>query len=155
MRRLVILPALFAFALSVSAPAKADTLGECLLKSQSAEDQLVLMKWFVAAISLNDNITPLTSVTSQQRDDIDQAMAKIFDRLLFSDCHAQAVTALSTKNPAVFKASFEAFGREAVQNLFKDPKVMAGVSRFGTFLDRDHLAALMAEAQKSKSGGTN
>ena len=59
-----------------------DALSECLVRSSTPDDQLVLTRWVFAAISKHQGVSDLASLSDAQFKAVNQAGGALFSRLL-------------------------------------------------------------------------
>jgi hypothetical protein len=134
--------------LTVQAGVYSDDLSRCIVRSSTADDRLMLMKWIFSAISLHPAVQPMTSVTPEQRDLLAQQAAALTSRLLTSDCRAETVAALKYESSA-FQGAFELLGRVAMSDLMTEPSVASGVGGASAYMAKDpKLQALVKQQQK-------
>lgn len=130
---------------NASAGVFADDFSRCLVKSSSTEDQSVLIQWIFAAITLNPSIKPLSSITAEQRDALNKKTAVLFERLIFTDCHNEAVQAVKAEGPTAFETAFQTLGQVAAQGMMSNPAVSGGLSDLAKYMDRSKWDALNRE----------
>lgn len=124
-----------------------DDLGKCLVQSSSSADHAVLVRWMFAALSLNPVVQPMSTVTSQQRDETDKKVEVLFSRLLTRDCHTQAVNALKYEGTSAVEESFRLLGGVAARDLMTEPHVEKGMGALGVLFAADEkFRALLTEA---------
>jgi hypothetical protein len=130
---------------TVSAGIYTDDLSKCLVKSSSPEDQTMFMQWIFALLSLNPAVEPLSSITSTQRDALNQRVARLYERLLLDDCRNETVDALKYEGPGAIEASFGVLGQVASRGLMTDPSVAS--ARWSTeYFDKGKWVELLKEA---------
>ena len=81
------------------------------MKSFNGADRLVLVQWIFSALSLHPAVRPLASITTEQRDALNERVAALFSRLLVDDCRKEAIDALKYEGSAAFDASFQVLGQ--------------------------------------------
>ena len=125
-----------------------DKFTNCLVKSSNSSDQVALVQWMFAALALDPSVAPLSSITAEQRDAINQKASDLFDRLIFADCRSETVGALMNDGTSVIGIGFEVLGQVAAGGLMSDPTVVAAVKqRFPTdSIDQDKWAQLFSDA---------
>ncbi len=146
MKRIASGAAVLAITLAVNSPVQAgpasSALGKCLVQSSTGKDRIVFMQWFFAALSVNPNVATFAVTTKDQRDAATRNAAEVFDRLIFTDCHAEAEAAEREDGDTALSTGFEAFGRIAVTELMSDPKVGKEMSTLGDYVDKAKWATL-------------
>jgi hypothetical protein len=122
-------------------------LAKCLVKSSSPDDNIVLIKWIFAAVSLHPAVQPLVALTPEQRDDLNKGAAAVFHRLVVVDCRQQTSDAIRYEGQGAFERSFNVLGGAAMRNLMGDPNVAQGLASFGRlFADDEDMKALFKAA---------
>jgi hypothetical protein len=131
---------------SAHAGVYADDLTRCLVKSTSAADQQVLVKWVYSALSAHPTVNGYSTLTATQ----DEAMAKdagqLMQRLLTVDCRKETRDALKYEGADAFGTAFEALGGAAMSSIMTDPKVAANIARVQSHIDLPAIMAVAAEA---------
>jgi hypothetical protein len=144
--------AALAMAASLSSGAHAgpatDAFGTCLVQSSTGKDRIVFVQWFFAALSVNPNVQAYAGSTKEQRAAVTKQTAEVFQRLILTDCHAEAVAAIRQDGTQALSSSFEVFGRSAAVELMSDPAVEKEMSALSDYVDNAKLTALIAEAKK-------
>lgn len=123
-----------------------DDLSKCLVSSSSIADQSTLVQWIFSALALNPAVMPMSSVTAQQRDALNQKAEALDERLVFTDCHKEAVDALKYEGPSTFEAAFAVLGQVATRGLMSDPAVISGLNAMGSYTDKAKVAELYKDA---------
>jgi hypothetical protein len=132
----------------VATPASAgvygDELAKCLVKTTSAEDRTVLVKWIFAALGLHPTVKAMFTAPQAERDKIDQQLGQLFERLITVSCKQQTQDAVRYEGPQVFESSFQVLGQVAARELFADPSVSASMANFMKYIDKDKLKSVVA-----------
>jgi len=146
--------ALFAMLLacSLAAPAhagpKSEALGQCLVKSSTTQDQLVLVRWMFSAMVQHPELKELSRLDDAQREKIDADVAASIQRLITRDCRPQARAVIQEEGMIAFQSAFEVFGRVAAQSIFGHPAVNAAMGGLDKHFDSKEMAkALMSDEQ--------
>lgn len=124
----------------------ADDLAKCLVRSSSATDKTVLMRWLFGAISTDPALASMTTITPQRRQELDRGFADLVQRLLFADCRKETVDGLKNEGAGILQTSFEVLGRVAAQGLMNSPATAAEFRSLGTYIDKDKVRSLFKEA---------
>lgn len=136
--------------LVMAAPAQAgifaDTLGRCIVTKSTDADQGTLMRWLFAAMAANPEIAPMAKVTQAQRDELSRQYMALTERLLMSDCRAEAVAAIRNEGPGVTEAAFRVLGEAAMRGLMSGPGTGDAIKAIENFVDKEKWKALMVEA---------
>ena len=131
---------------SASAGIYTDDLSRCLVKSASEDDKTVLMKWVFGLMSASPAVGPMVSITPEQRKALNKQGAALFERLIITDCHKEAVAAIKFEGDNALETSFGVLGQVAVRGLMTAPAVNAELETFASYFDKDKLKALGEEA---------
>ena len=108
-----------------------DDMSKCLVRQSTAQDQVTLVKWMFAALSLNPAVAPLSAITPETRSNINKDARKLIERLLLKDCRNETVTALKNEGPASLQISFSVFGQSAARGLMSNAAVSAEMQGLG------------------------
>jgi hypothetical protein len=121
----------------------AQSLGECMAAKVSAEDKPILAQWVGAEIAAAPLMAGIATVDAAKRADLDKA-AKVFTRLVTTDCVDLAKPLLKGDSATAFRTSGATIGRIAIRELMASPGVNAGLVRsYLTNLNQDDFRALM------------
>jgi len=131
---------------AASAGVYTDDLTKCLVKSSSADDQILLVQWIFSAFALNPAVAPLSSISAEQREEINKRTAALTERLLTVDCHKESVAAIKYEGITAISSGFQALGEVASRGLMNDPKVAAGMGDLDKYYDNGKLNELGQEA---------
>lgn len=135
--------------LPASAGIYADDATRCLAKSMTEADQMALVKWIFGAIALHPSLKEYSSITPQQRSQMDKDMSALVTKLLMQTCRKEAVDAIKYEGPSFLEKSFGALGEIAVGGLMSQPDVSKGLSTWATPEDIKAFGALAAEAGRA------
>jgi hypothetical protein len=131
---------------TASAGVYTDDLSRCFVKSTTAADQTRLVQWVFAALSLNPAISSYTSVTPAQRAELNHGYVTLLERLLFIDCHQEAVNAMKYEGAGSLDGAMQTLGEVAGRGLMSDPSVLAGMRDFAKYMDKAKWDDLNKEA---------
>ena len=141
--------AILIVALAVARPVFAgpysDALGKRLVESTTSEDRVLLIRWMFALMSLHPEIKDLTTVTPQQRTELNREAAKMFEDLITVRCAKEAREAIRYEGMQAIQASFQLLGQVAARGLFDDPQVKTGAAEMDKYLDKEKFKKLMQE----------
>jgi hypothetical protein len=104
-----------------------DDLSRCMVRASTSQDQLVLVKWMFSAFALNPEVAPLSNITPEQREGLNQQTADLMQRLLLSDCREQTIAALKNEGTVSLQTSFSVLGAVAARGLMSGPSATAGL----------------------------
>jgi len=146
--RLVIF-AVASFGMTAPFPAHASALGDefgrCVAEKISDADKTELTRWLFAAMTRDPALAPLTTLTQADRDKLNKSIADLYDRLVLVDCRVQAVAALKSEGPQIFRESGRALGTAAISKMLSSP-IQAEIKKFLELEDDKNWNALAREA---------
>lgn len=136
--------------ISVSAQAGiyGDDMAKCLVRSTTAQDRSVLVKWIFAAAASNPEVKSMVSVSEGQRNRLNKSIAKLFERLLTDSCRKETRAAYKYEGKATISSSFNLLGQVAGRELFSDPSVTKSVSGLAQYIDQKKMNDLFASVKK-------
>ena len=123
-----------------------DELSKCLVNSTTAADKTLLVEWMFATASLHPAVQSVATVSDSTRDTLNRALAGVVQRLLTVSCKSEARLAIKYEGNGALEASFGILGQVAARELFGDPKVSAGVSAFGQYMNAEELQKALQPA---------
>ncbi len=123
----------------------ADELGRCMLRSTSKEDRALMVRWIFTTAALHPNVEPLARVSGEQRQSASRSMAGLVEQLAMQTCRTELVQAVRAEGPGAVEASLQLVGRAAGQELFAEPRVMAGAMEVARYLDQRKIADLVLQ----------
>ena len=126
---------------SVAGP-YADDMAKCLVKSASPQDRTLLVKWIFSVLSLHPDLAAMSSVTGQQRDELDKGSAALYQRLLLDACKTEVQQAIQNEGQQTIEYAFSILGQVATRGMFSDANVLAGMKNFTKYFDQEKLKAL-------------
>ena len=130
---------------SVRPLAPQEALTQCLMKSTSADDKRVLVKWVFAVIAEHPDISSMTRIDAAQRTAIDREAAKVFEQLLADQCAGPLRTAMKQSGTDAIGKSFQSLGTSAATDMLQNPQVVTSGASLMQHLDMQRiLLALIA-----------
>ena len=140
------------FASGAQAGVYSDDLGKCLVNHTSPADQKDLILWVFAAMSSHPDVKPYSNIGAAQRTAIDTKAATLFERLITTDCHGEAVAALKYEGASSLETSFSTLGQVAMRGLLSHPDVTTAMGALDSHIDQSKWNALSAEAGLKPAG---
>lgn len=122
-----------------------DDFTRCLVAATSTEDRVAFARWMFTAMSAGEAVRDLTNVTEAQRVEGNRGTAQLVQRLILTDCRAQALLALKYEGGDAIGTGFEMVGRVAIGDLMRDPGVAAQIESLDTYIDQDAMEAFGRE----------
>lgn len=123
-----------------------DDLSKCLVSKSTDADKLMLARWIFSAISANNAIKDLTTVTPEQREASHKKAAALLDKLLTSDCRAEAVQAAKYEGAEAVGTSFGTLGEVAMKSLLNNSAVNHEMESAEKYFDLSKWKAIFEEA---------
>lgn len=117
-------------------------LSDCIQRSTTAQDNVVLMRWMFVAMARHPSVASLADIPDAERVSANRDMGALFNRLILQACPSEARAAL-LEGEAAFGAAFSTFGERAMTGIMGHPDVNAGVAEWQTYMDQQGLAALV------------
>lgn len=114
----------------------ADALGHCMLRSTSKDDRALMVRWVFTTAALHPNVESLARVSTAQRQAASKSMAGLVEQLALQTCKAEFAQAVRAEGPGAIENSLQLVGRVAAQELFAEPRVMAGAMEVTRHLDQ-------------------
>ena len=152
--RIAAIPCLLLCATPAYAGPYADEFSKCLVKSTTADDQIVFMQWMFSAIALHPAVSNLSSITPEQREVFNKNTAKLFVRLMATDCRQQTIDALKYEGTTAIQPAFQLFGQAAMRGLMTNASVAAGLQGIASdFAHDEKWIALFRDAGISVPAG--
>lgn len=104
-------------------------LAECVTAKATAEDKATLSKWAAVEIAASLPASGAVTVDAEKKLALDKDVAKIFTRLVVTDCYDVAKPLAKQGGPQMFRAAGAAFWRFAIRELSATPGVASGIVR--------------------------
>ena len=127
---------------NVYAGVDADNLSKCLVDSTSAKDKTSLVRWVFSTIAAHPDIKDDYPITEAKKEELNQAVAVIYERLLVEDCLKETQKVIKNEGTAAFEKSFEVLGTVAVEGLMSDPAVLKASEDFVKYVNEEKLNKL-------------
>jgi len=127
---------------SHAANSDADDLGQCLIHSTTPADRKVLTQWAFATLTLDPDLAPLATISSDQRESINQQAGSVVTSLLTDACPAQAQRAFANGGPEAIQSAFETWGQWAITGVTTEPHVVQGMAGLLQYIDIGKLMTL-------------
>tara|TARA_B100000686_G_scaffold72987_1_gene78724 strand:- start:18172 stop:18624 length:453 start_codon:yes stop_codon:yes gene_type:complete len=120
-----------------------DSLGQCFVRSTSAEDKNALMKWLYILISEHPIIESKYPISERDKVASDLEMADIVTYLLTQSCFQEAKETITYEGIEGVVSSFEILGKVAAMGLLQDPNVGIAAERYTKYLDFEKFLELV------------
>jgi hypothetical protein len=123
-------------------------LSACVVSHVTPEDSVTTMTWMFMAMSRHPNVSSTASISDAQRAETDRRMGELFNRLLLTDCEAEARTAHEADGLEGIYTAFGSLGEHAMTEITTNPDVNAAIGGFGAYIDVARLEALIGARAK-------
>jgi|APMI01.1.fsa_nt_gi hypothetical protein len=124
-----------------------DDMARCLVASTSAKDKTDLVRWIFANAALHPDVASISSMSPDQREDINKAAGLMLNRLLTDTCRSQTQAALKYEGALAMQTSFQVLGQVAMQELMRNPAVGQGFGGIGKYVDEEMLKEMAASSK--------
>lgn len=104
-------------------------LAECVTTKATAEDKTALSKWVAVEIASSVPAAGAVTVDAEKKTALDKDAAKIFTRLVMTDCFDLAKPLAKQGGGQAFRAAGAALSRLAVRELIATPGVNGAIVR--------------------------
>ena len=119
-----------------------DALSQCLVRAVSDEDRVVLMQWIFSTMARHPGVAQLSSITPEQRVEINRKGGALFTRLLTADCTLETRKAVLDDGQAALSSAFNVLGGTAMDGLMADPAVQVSLGDLADYIDQNRLKAV-------------
>ena len=125
----------------------ADEMSKCMVRETTEQERTMLVQWVFAITALHPDVKQLSSVTDQARSKLNKQLADLTMALLTERCAKETREVLKNEGPDSFQSSFGELGKSAMQGLFTDSRVSAGLSEFTSNLDEAKLKKFVEDTK--------
>jgi len=126
-----------------SAGVYSDSLGKALVSASTPAEKVALVRWMFVAMSLHPGVKDLVSISPQQRTDSNQAVGRMFTRLLTEACVVEAREAVKYEGSSAISGSFQILGQVAAREIFGNQDVTAGLADLEKFIDAEKIQKIL------------
>jgi hypothetical protein len=123
-----------------------DDLGRCLIGSTTEADKTLMVQWIFSALSASSAVSPMTTLTADQRQDFNRRAAHLYQRLMLETCRRETMEALRYEGQGALETSFGLLGQVAARGLMTDPKATAELESLSDYVDKGKFEAFAREA---------
>lgn len=118
-----------------------DQLSQCLVKSTTATDKTAVLQWTFVALSTHPDLKSFSSVTEDQKTQLDQKFAQVLQRILVDQCAEQTKAVIKAEGIQAVGDSFQQLGRSTGDEILKNPEVKAQLKGVVRYLDMGKLVS--------------
>lgn len=136
-KQLLVMAALVAlgFVQAADADPQQDALSKCLVSSASAADKRVLVRWIFSLTTLHPDLGDLTSLSGEQRDQINKDVASVYEVLLTKTCKSEAQAAARAGGIEAVGVGFNALADTAIMEILGHGNVEKGLDETVDVMD--------------------
>lgn len=116
-----------------------DQLSECLVKATTASDKTAVLQWTYVALSAHPDLQVFSNVTAEQKNQLDQKFAQVLQRVIVDQCLAQTKVVIQSDGVQAVAQSFQELGRQAGEDILKDPAVRQQLQGTLRYIDLNKL----------------
>lgn len=124
---------------AASAGVYTEDLSRCLVDSSTASDKATLVRWMFTAMALHPEVAGMSSVTPEQREDANKAVADVFMKLMTQTCLSETRKAVQYEGSSAVEKGFNALGQVAGREMFANPNVAQGMVHLQSYMDKERL----------------
>lgn len=124
--------------LSLASPT-VDQLSDCLVKSTTATDKTVVLKWTFAALGSHPELKAFSNVSDEQKVQLDQNFAAVLQRILVEQCATQAKAVIQADGVEGVGASFQELGSITGEEILKTPEIKSQLNGVLRYVDLNKL----------------
>lgn len=137
---LAIISAMFGTTQIANAGPAVNQLSDCLVKSTTAADKTTVLQWTYAALSVHPDLKAFSNVSAEQKDQLDQKLAQVLQRIIIDQCSAQTKNVIQTEGLQAVGQSFQQLGQNAGEEIVKDPAVKQQLQGTLRYIDLNKVA---------------
>ena len=108
---------------TTQASSTVDALSQCLVKSTTATDKTTVLQWTFAALSQHPDLNSMSSISATQKEQLDQNLAQVLQRILVEQCSTQAKAVIQADGFEAVGTSFQELGSITGNELLKTPQM--------------------------------
>jgi len=118
---------------------------ECLDRSMSSEDQLVLSKWIFATVLRHPDLQSLSSVQDAEREQLMRAAAAMLERLIEEDCKRELVAVTRYEGRASLMRAMQHLDNKVIKEIYSNPEVKGEMARIKSYIRQRHMTQRLKE----------
>lgn len=116
-----------------------DQLSDCLVKATTAADKTTVLQWTYAALSVHPDLKAFSNITSAQKDQLDQKLAQVLQRVIVEQCSTQTKAVIQAEGIQAVGQAFQQLGQSAGEDIVKDPAVRQQLQGTLRYIDLNKL----------------
>ena len=116
-----------------------DQLSDCLVKATTAADKTTVLQWTFSALAEHPDLKGFSSVTPEQKNQLDQKLAQVLQRVIVEQCSTQTKAVIQAEGIQAVGQAFQQLGQSAGQDIVKDPAVRQQLQGTLRYIDLNKL----------------
>jgi len=119
----------------------ADTL-PCFASPATAtitSDKTTVLQWTFTALAAHPDLKAFSNVTPEQKDQLDQKLAQVLQRVIVEQCSAQTKAVIQAEGVKAVGEAFQQLGQNAGEDIVKDPAVKQQLQGTLRYIDLNKL----------------
>ncbi|WP_293746539.1 hypothetical protein [uncultured Acinetobacter sp.] len=116
-----------------------DQLSDCLVKATTAADKTTVLQWTFSALAVHPDLKGFSSVTPEQKTQLDQKLAQVLQRVIVEQCSTQTKAVIQAEGIQAVGEAFQQLGQSAGQDIVKDPAVRQQLQGTLSYIDLNKL----------------
>ena len=116
-----------------------DQLSNCLVKATTATDKTAVLQWTFVALSSHPDLKGFSNVTDEQKNQLDQKLAQVLQRVIVEQCSAQTKAVIQAEGLQAVGDSFQELGSITGEEILKNPEVKQQLKGVVRYLDLNKL----------------
>jgi len=117
----------------------AAVLGKCLVANITAVDRQDLAQWVFLSMAVNPEVSQFSSARAEAIAATARKVGALFTRTMRDACPQEVQEAARTPGPPVVRGAISFFSQLGVQELMNNRDVLATLSTFSQFADREGI----------------
>ncbi len=116
-----------------------DQLSDCLVKATTAADKTTVLQWTFTALAAHPDLKGFSSVTAEQKNQLDQKLAQVLQRVIVEQCSTQTKAVIQAEGIQAVGEAFQQLGQSAGEDIVKDPAVRQQLQGTLRYIDLNKL----------------
>ena len=116
-----------------------DQLSDCLVKATTAADKTTVLQWTFTALAAHPDLKGFSSVTPEQKNQLDQKLTQVLQRVIVEQCSTQTKAVIQAEGIQAVGEAFQQLGQSAGQDIVKDPAVRQQLQGTLRYIDLNKL----------------
>ena len=116
-----------------------DQLSDCLVKATTAADKTTVFQWTFTALAAHPDLKDFSSVTPEQKNQLDQKLAQVLQRVIVEQCSTQTKAVIQAEGIQAVGEAFQQLGQSAGEDIVKDPAVRQQLQGALRYIDLNKL----------------